>query len=119
MNTLSGKVAVITGASRGLGRAIAELFAHEGASVVLSARSAKHIEQTAAALRDEGCAATAFTCDVSDPQQLEALARFAISTYGHFDIWVNNAGTGGPYGPTFDLAPDDFMCVLRTNMFGV
>ncbi len=119
MNILSGKVAVVTGASRGLGLAIASLFAHEGASVVLSARSARNIEQNAAALRDEGYTTVPFVCDVSDPQQLEALARFTINTYGHFDIWVNNAGTGGPYGPTFDLAADDFMCVLRTNMFGV
>jgi glucose 1-dehydrogenase len=118
MNMLKGKVAVVTGASRGLGQAIATLFAHEGASVVLAARSAKNIEQNAAALCSGGYAAVPYICDVSDPQQLEALARFAIETYGHFDIWVNNAGTAGPYGSTFDLAPDQFLGVMRTNIFG-
>ncbi len=118
MNALKGKVAVVTGASRGLGQAIATLFAHEGASVILAARSQKDIEQNAAGLRAEGYAAAPFICDVSDPTQVEALARFAIETYGHFDIWVNNAGTGGPYGSTFDLAPDQFLGVMRTNIFG-
>ncbi|MGA2490750.1 MAG: SDR family oxidoreductase [Anaerolineales bacterium] len=119
MNTLSGKVAVVTGASRGLGKAIATLFALEGASVVLAARSQKEIEQNAAELREQGCAAVSFVCDVSDPAQLEALARFTIQTYGHFDIWVNNAGAAGPYGATFDLAPDHFLGVLQTNIHGV
>ena len=53
------------------------------------------------------------------PQQVEALAHFAINTYGHFDVWVNNAGVAGPYGATFDLSPEQFLSVLRTNMFGV
>jgi glucose 1-dehydrogenase len=119
MEKLAGKVAVITGASRGLGKAIATLFAREGASVVLAARSQKDIERIAAEMRSEGHTAMALVCDVSDPAQLEALAHFAIQTYGHFDIWVNNAGAAGPYGATFDLSPEQFLGVLRTNMFGV
>ncbi len=119
MNILKGKIAVITGASRGFGQAVAKLFAHEGASVVLSARSQKDIEGIAADLRSAGHSAVAFACDVSDPAQIEALAHFALQTYGHFDIWVNNAGAAGPYGATFDLAPENFLGVMRTNMFGV
>ena len=119
MKTLAGKVAVITGASRGLGQAIATLFAREGAQVVLSAHSRAGIEQNAFELRAQGLEAIAFSCDVSDPTQVEELARFAIQKYGHFDIWVNNAGTAGPYGATLDLSPDQFLSVLRTNMFGV
>jgi glucose 1-dehydrogenase len=119
MQTLENKIAVITGASRGLGMAIATLFAHAGAKVVLAARSQKDIEQNAATLRADGYEAVSFVCDVSDPQQVEALAHFTIQTYGHFDIWVNNAGVGGPYGSTFDLAPDQFLGVLQTNIFGV
>jgi glucose 1-dehydrogenase len=119
MNILAGKVAVITGASRGLGQAIAILYAREGASVVLAARSQKDIEAIAAGLCADGYAAVPFVCDVSDPTQVEALARFAIETFGQFDIWVNNAGAGGPYGATFELAPEQFLGVLRTNMFGV
>jgi NAD(P)-dependent dehydrogenase (short-subunit alcohol dehydrogenase family) len=119
MNTLNGKVAVVTGASRGLGKAIAMLYAREGAKVILAARSQKDIEQTAAELHAEGQTAEAYVCDVSDPQQVEALAHFAITWYGHFDIWVNNAGVAGPYGATLDLSPEQFLSVLRTNMFGV
>jgi len=119
MNELTGKVAVVTGASRGLGKAIAFSFAHAGARVVLAARMQKDIEQNAAELNAEGHPAVAYVCDVSDPQQMEALARFSISTYGHFDVWVNNAGVAGPYGATFDLSPEQFLSVLRTNIFGV
>ena len=118
MKTLEGKVAVITGASRGLGKAIATLFAREGAKVVLSARSKSDLEQNATGLRAEGLDAVAFTCDVSDPQQIESLAHFAIEKYGNFDIWVNDAGIAGPYGATLDLSPDQFLSVLRTNIFG-
>jgi NAD(P)-dependent dehydrogenase (short-subunit alcohol dehydrogenase family) len=118
MKKLEGKVAVITGASRGLGKAMATLFAREGARVVLSARSANEIEAHAAALRAEGLEAAAFACDVSQVDQVEALAHFAIRKYGHFDIWINNAGMAGPYGATVDLAPQDFLAVLQTNMFG-
>jgi NAD(P)-dependent dehydrogenase (short-subunit alcohol dehydrogenase family) len=55
---------------------------------------------------------------VSDPEQVEALARFAIKKYGGFDIWVNNAGSAGPYGATLALNPDQFLSVLKTNIFG-
>ena len=119
MKILENKVAVITGASRGLGKAIATVFAHAGIKVVLAARSQKDIEQNASELCLEGYEAVSFVCDISDPAQVEGLARFAIETYGHFDIWVNNAGVAGPYGATFNLAPDQFLGVLQTNMFGV
>ena len=119
MKTLEGKVAVITGASRGLGKAIAQLFAREGAKVVLSSRTKTDIEQNVADLRAEGLNSSAFPCDVSDLKQVEDLARFTIQEYGGFDIWVNNAGIAGPYGATLDLSPDQFLSVLRTNMCGV
>jgi len=118
MKTLDGKVVIITGASRGLGKAITRLFAQEGAKVVLSARSIGDIEQIATDLRAEGLEALAFHCDVSDLQQVESLARFAIQKYGGFDIWVNNAGIAGPYGATLDLSHDQFLSVLQTNVIG-
>ena len=97
---------------------MADVFAQAGARVVLAARSKEDIEQNAKALRAEGYEAVPFVCDVSDPEQVEALANFAIRTYGQFDIWVNNAGVAGPYGATYDLEPEQFLKVLRTNMFG-
>lgn len=118
MKNLAGKVAVITGSSRGLGLATAQLFALEGAKVVLSARSKDAIEKAVRELNEQGLQAESFVCDVSDPRQVEELASFAIQKYGHFDVWVNNAGMGGPYGATLNIAPDDFMAVIHTNMFG-
>jgi glucose 1-dehydrogenase len=118
MNQMEGKVAIITGASRGFGLALAQLFVREGASVVLSARNEKAIQKAAAELRAEGGRAEAFTCDVSDRKQVEALARFALEKYGRFDVWVNNAGIGGPYGATLNIAPDDFLAVQQTNVYG-
>jgi len=118
MRTLGNKIAIITGASRGLGKSIARLYAREGAKVVLSARSQEDIERNVEELRAEGLEAAAFPCDVSDPKQVEALAHFTIEKYGHFDIWVNNAGTAGPYGASMDLSMDQFQAVLQTNILG-
>jgi NAD(P)-dependent dehydrogenase (short-subunit alcohol dehydrogenase family) len=118
MKKLDGKVAVVTGASRGLGLAMAQLFARQGAQVVLSARSKDTLDGIVKSLQAEGLHAAAFACDVSDPEQVESLARFVLKTCGGFDIWVNNAGIGGPYGATLDLSPDAFLSVLRTNIFG-
>lgn len=118
MKILEGKITIVTGASRGLGKAIVEAFAREGAKVVLASRSGDEIERIAASLRAEGNEAASFPCDVSDGAQVEGLARFAVSAFGSFDVWVNNAGIGGPYGSTLDLSTEDFMAVLRTNVFG-
>jgi NAD(P)-dependent dehydrogenase (short-subunit alcohol dehydrogenase family) len=101
-----------------LGLEIARLFARQGAQVVLSARSASPIESAVEELKREGLHAAARVCDVSDLQQVEALAGFVIQAYGRFDVWVNNAGIGGPYGPTLDLSAGDFRSVLLTNIFG-
>jgi glucose 1-dehydrogenase len=119
MKILEGKVAVITGASRGLGKAVAQLFAREGAKVVLAARSKQEIEQNATELRAEGLDAVACPCDVSDRKQVENLAHFANQEFGGLDIWVNNAGIAGPYGATLDLTSEQFLSVLQTNIFGV
>lgn len=118
MKILEGKVAVITGASRGLGKSMAQTFARNGARVVLAARSTTEIAKNAADLKTEGFEAEAFACDVSDLKQVEALALFTIEKFGKFDIWINNAGIGGPYGGTLDLSSDDFVEVLHTNING-
>lgn len=118
MGILNNRVAVITGSSRGLGLAIARAYAAEGASVVLTARTAAAVEQAVAALRDAGGRATGLACDVADLAQVESLRDHALQAFGQIDIWVNNAGVAGPYGPTAAIPNDAFERVLRTNIYG-
>ena len=115
---LKDKVAVITGGSRGLGYAIAETYARAGAKVVIASRSARTVAEAVKKLQDNGGQAAGQACDVSDIQQVEALAEFAIRTFGRIDIWVNNAGLSAPYGPTAQIPSVDFMNVINTNITG-
>ncbi len=118
MGLLDGKAAVITGASRGLGLAIAEAYAREGASVVLSARSENALRENVAALTAKGYRAAGFPCDVGNLAQVCALGEFAEQTFGKIDIWVNNAGVSGVFGPTSAVSVDRFEQVVQTNILG-
>jgi len=118
MGLLNGKVAVITGSSRGLGLAIAQAYALAGASVVLAARTQSAVDQAVADLKQQGAQATGLSCDVGSLDQVRALSDHAIATFGKFDIWVNNAGVSGMYGPTVDISPDAFERVVDTNING-
>lgn len=119
MRTLENQVAVITGGSRGLGLAIAETYAREGAAVVIASRSARSVEAAVQSIRAQGGRATGLACDVGDLAQVEALAAHAVSAFGRLDIWVNNAGLSAPYGPTAHLPSDEFQRVIGTNIVGV
>ncbi len=118
MGKLEQKVAVVTGSSRGLGLAIARAYAREGAAVVISSRSAGAAEAAAAELRAQGSRAAAIGCDVAEREQVEALAEFAVSSFGRLDIWVNNAALSSTYGPTAAIDPEEFERVTRANIFG-
>ena len=89
---MSGEVAVVTGAGRGIGEGIARSFAAAGATVVVAARRTNEIEAVAKSINDEGGRAIAVTTDVTDDDAVEALARAAIDAYGSLTVWVNNAG---------------------------
>jgi len=119
MGILNNKVAVITGGTRGLGLAIAHAYAREGAAVVLASRSEESVTRSVQSLQESGARVAGLPCDVGDQAQVEALADYSITTFGHFDIWVNNAAISGPYGPTVQIALETFERVLRTNVFGV
>jgi len=118
MGMLDHQVAVITGSSRGLGLAIAELYASQGAAVIISARSEQTVAEAVNQLRKSGYQASGLVCDVGSLEQVRALADHAVKTYGKIDIWVNNAGVAGVYGPTAHVPVGRFERVFRTNILG-
>jgi glucose 1-dehydrogenase len=119
MNKLSGKVAVITGGTRGMGLAIGRAFGREGAAVVVASRSAEAVQTAVQALKTGGGRVSGQVCDVSSYEQVQALADHARAEFGGLDIWINNAGVAGPYGPTLALDPSAFVRVIETNIVGV
>jgi len=119
MGVLDGKVAVITGGTRGLGLAIAEAFAAAGAAVVLGSRSQDAVAAAVCRVAAAGAKASGLPIDVGRMGDVEVLAAHAVRSFGPIDIWVNNAGVAGPYGPTLGLAPEAFQRVLQTNVVGV
>jgi glucose 1-dehydrogenase len=118
MVELQNKTAVITGSSRGLGLAMAQAFARAGASVVLASRSEASIQRAVESVRALGAQATGLACDIADLRQVEALAAHAVTTFGRFDVWVNNAGISPAYGPTAHIQPEEFVRATQTNVLG-
>jgi glucose 1-dehydrogenase len=119
MGVLEGKVAVITGGTRGLGFGIAQAFSNAGAAVFVASRSRKAVEDAVMRITAEGGRASGMPMDVSDLGGMNALAKHAVSKFGKLDIWVNNAGTAGPYGPTMGLTSEAFNQVVQTNILGM
>jgi NAD(P)-dependent dehydrogenase (short-subunit alcohol dehydrogenase family) len=119
MGILDGKTAVITGGSRGIGLGIATAFARAGVSVVVASRSQKSIEEAVEMIHTMGGQAFGIALDVASLKDMEALAAHAVEQFGRLDIWVNNAGTAGPYGPTLGITPQAFTRVIDTNIKGV
>jgi 2-deoxy-D-gluconate 3-dehydrogenase len=115
---LNGKVAIVTGASRGLGRAMALALAEAGADVALAARSKPDLEETAHQIEKLGRKALAVTTDVTVFSQVEALVAETISTLGRLDILVNNSGVAS-VGPLAELAPEEWSRIITTNLTGV
>jgi NAD(P)-dependent dehydrogenase (short-subunit alcohol dehydrogenase family) len=111
------RVAVITGASSGLGRATAIELARRGTVLVLAARSKRHLDEIAEECRAFGCKVSSFTLDVTDQDDVHNLARTTFRRFGQLDIWVNNAAVG-LYGD-FEVVPArDFRRVVETDFFG-
>jgi len=116
---LKGKTALVTGASRGIGRAIAVGLAAAGADVAVLARSTTALEEVAGEVEDLGRRALVLTCDVTDGEQVRAAAATARAGFGDPDVLVNNAGGIGHAGPFLDLDLADWTHVLRLNLESV
>jgi len=123
-NKMDGMVAIVTGASRGLGRAIAKEFAAEGAKVVVSARRSSPTGlpgtavETATQIRDRGGEAMALTCDVSNEEQVVAMASQTIDMYGRIDVLVNNAGVMVLGETILDIDADKWDQSVAANLRG-
>ena len=115
---LAGKVAVVTGASRGLGRAIAVAFAEAGAAVALAARSRPHLDESAHAVERAGGRALVMTTDVTRYADVEALMDRTVAELGRLDIVVNNSGIAR-VTPLAELSPEEWQAVLGVNLTGV
>lgn len=119
MHLLLGKVAVITGATRGFGLATARAYAREGAFVMVCSRSSDSVKDAIRLLKASGAQVQGLICDVSQREGVQALADAAVDAFGRFDIWVNNAALSAPYGPTMLVEPETYERVTRTNILGV
>ncbi|MCA9689494.1 MAG: SDR family oxidoreductase [Myxococcales bacterium] len=113
---LQGRVAVITGSSRGIGRSIAEHLARAGARVVISSRKADACEATAAAIVEAGGEAIAVPANVSSRGQLDALVDATLDRWGRIDVLVGNAASNPYYGPLAGLTDDAFAKIMHNNV---
>ena len=118
-SSLEAQVALVTGAGRGIGAAIAQRLAALGAYVVLCGRTRSYLEKTAKSISQAGGKSDVVECDVTDLRRLEQLASHIQANHGRLDILVNNAGVGGFSSPLHQLPPEKWEQILNTNLRGV
>jgi NAD(P)-dependent dehydrogenase (short-subunit alcohol dehydrogenase family) len=118
MNRLSGKVALVTGASAGIGRATAKLFAKEGAKLVIGARRKEELDALVAEIEADGGEAVALAGDVRSEDYAKALVALAAERYGKLDIAYNNAGTLGEAGPSTGVSEAGWNDAIAINLTG-
>jgi len=116
---IAGQVAVITGAGRGIGLAIARSLSRLGATTALCGRTAAPLDSAAKAMVEAGGKAEAILCDVTSLESVEAAARRIEASFGRVDVLINSAGIAGLAGPLHHLPPDAWEQILNTNLRGV
>jgi NAD(P)-dependent dehydrogenase (short-subunit alcohol dehydrogenase family) len=116
--SLAGKIALVTGASRGIGEATARLLAEHGAHVIVSSRKIADCETVAASIRDAGHQAEALACHIGEMTQIEAAYATLTERHGRLDILVNNAATNPYYGPIQDTDLSAFQKTVDVNIRG-
>ena len=114
MSLLNDRVAIITGASKGIGRVMSQRFAHEGAKVVCAARSEALVNETAALIRDAGGDAIAVVADAGTEPGARSLVDAGLAAFGRVDTLVNNAGDGGPTKPVQDYSTDEWFYTVNS-----
>lgn len=117
-DALQGKVVVITGSTRGIGRSMAEACAEKGATVVVSSRTASAVAEAVDALRSSGADASGFACDVSREADLKSLLAHAIDAHGGVDVWVNNAGISLGMRMHIETSAEEIAEIVDTNLVG-
>jgi NAD(P)-dependent dehydrogenase (short-subunit alcohol dehydrogenase family) len=115
---LQGKVALVTGAGSGIGKAAAEVFAKEGAKVAVLSRTAPQLNQVVAELRQAGADAIAIIADVAQPEAMQRAVQKVIDAWGRLDIVVANAGINGVWASLEELTPEDWDTTLDINLKG-
>lgn len=115
---IKGKIILITGSSRGIGYAIAEACAKEGAKVIISSRNTKAVEEALQKLLAYGYEASGLSADVCKNDDLLALKEFAIGKYGRIDVFISNAGQSGGYLRLHDMTAEEINDVVNTNLTG-
>jgi NAD(P)-dependent dehydrogenase (short-subunit alcohol dehydrogenase family) len=111
---LTDRVAIVTGASKGIGRVMAQMFAHEGARVVCAARSDALVDETAALIRSAGGQAVAVVADAGSEEGARAIVEAGRQAFGSVDTLVNNAGDGGPTKPIQDYTTEDWFYTVNS-----
>lgn len=114
--SLTGKVALITGASKGIGFSIAEIFAAAGAKVVIASRKQEALDEMAGKLRSKGYEAEGIACNVSHMDELPALVEKTVALYGTIDILVNNAAVNPVFGPIHETSLEAFDKIMDVNV---
>jgi NAD(P)-dependent dehydrogenase (short-subunit alcohol dehydrogenase family) len=117
-NSYAGKVALVTGATKGIGLAAAGQFAEAGAAVVMSARNADELDAQVSALRSDGHEVSGIACDVADRDQVEAMVAYTVATYGRLDAAYNNAGVISANAPLLDTSDEELQRMLAVNLRG-
>ena len=115
---VADKVAIVTGAGRGIGRAIALDLAREGANLVVAARTRSEVEQAAREIRQMGRRSLALTTDVTAQESVAAMAEATLRDFGRIDILVNNAGVNQPLRPVIELEPELWDRIIAVNLKG-
>jgi len=119
MKNFKNKVIVIPGGATGIGFGLAKAFGAEGAKIVLAARRENRLQEAVAELKKLDVEATYTICDVTNPDQVEALADFAWAWKGHVDVIINNAGIMVPHAPVLEMPIEDFERIFAVNFYSV